>query len=184
MQLCAPGFEPRSSCEPWSSCIACVSCETTQIATWKGALAKSCKCAVTTMPCLRREVFFETNGVPRMVEVEDRQQSAAAEGGGAAAGKPVREKADPVALGSVGCPMSGQVIEVVAKPGAFRPDKLLHSYGAPSSRLICHHTATKLTKGVPARDGAVTVSNESSLVGLSYPDLRRRVGAHFSTSGL
>ena len=65
----------------------------------------------------RREVFFETNGVPRMVEVEDRQQSAAAEGGAAAAGKPSREKADPVALGSVGCPMSGQVIEVVAKPG-------------------------------------------------------------------
>jgi len=63
-------------------------------------------------------VFFETNGVPRMVEVEDRQQAAATEGGGAAAGKPSREKADPLALGSVGCPMSGQVIEVVAKPGA------------------------------------------------------------------
>ena len=73
--------------------------------------------STASMP-LHREVFFETNGVPRMVEVEDRQQSAAAEGGGAAAGKPSREKADPVALGSVGCPMSGQVIEVVAKPGA------------------------------------------------------------------
>ena len=54
--------------------------------------------------------------MPRMVEVVDRRQSAAVEGGGAAA-KPAREKADPVMLGSVGCPMSGQVIEVVAKPG-------------------------------------------------------------------
>jgi len=62
-------------------------------------------------------VFFETNGVPRMVEVEDRQQAAAAEGGSAV--KPSREKADPLALGSVGCPMSGQVIEVVAKPGGL-----------------------------------------------------------------
>ena len=68
--------------------------------------------------CLHREVFFEANGVPRMVEVVDRQQSATADGaGGGAAAKPAREKADPVVLGSVGCPMSGQVIEVVAKPG-------------------------------------------------------------------
>ena len=69
---------------------------------------------------MHREVFFEANGVPRMVEVVDRRQTAAADGGGAAA-KPVREKADPTMLGSVGCPMSGQVIEVVAKPGKSAP---------------------------------------------------------------
>jgi pyruvate carboxylase len=69
-------------------------------------------------------VFFEANGVPRMVEVVDRRQSAAAEGGGGVAAKPAREKADPVVLGSVGCPMSGQVIEVVAKPGEWASSPL------------------------------------------------------------
>ena len=83
-------------------------------------------------------MFFEANGVPRMVEVVDRKQSAAADGGGGAAAKPAREKADPVTLGSVGCPMSGQVIEVVAKPGesapsSFLPDSRLHPEPEPIS---------------------------------------------------
>eukprot|EP00891_Asterochloris_glomerata_P005106 jgi/Astpho2/5106/fgenesh1_pm.00073_%23_5_t len=62
-----------------------------------------------------REVFFETNSVPRVVEVIDTSDS---EGGGAGPSKRgVREKADPKSTGSVGAPMGGQVIEVMAEPG-------------------------------------------------------------------
>ena len=64
----------------------------------------------------RREVFFETNGVPRMVEIEDRRQAVAdAQGAAKRAG---RERADPTILGSVASPMSGEIIDIVAKPGA------------------------------------------------------------------
>ena len=79
-----------------------------------------------------REVFFETNGVPRMVEVEDRTSAdAAAAGAGAAGGRPSREKADTGVLGSVGSPMSGDVIEIVAKPG----NPSVQSYAAVHSSL-------------------------------------------------
>ena len=60
-------------------------------------------------------MFFETNGVPRMVEVDDRQQAAT---GAAASKRASRERADPGVLGSVASPMSGEIIEIVAKPGA------------------------------------------------------------------
>ena len=60
-------------------------------------------------------MFFETNGVPRMVEVDDRQQAAT---GGGASKRASRERADPGVLGSVASPMSGEIIEIVAKPGA------------------------------------------------------------------
>lgn len=65
----------------------------------------------------RREVFFETNGVPRMVEVEDRRQAAADAVGAAGSKRASRERADPSQLGSVASPMSGEIIEIVAKPG-------------------------------------------------------------------
>lgn len=63
-----------------------------------------------------REVFFETNGVPRAVEIVDRTEET---GTGGPARKAAREKADPQVLGSVGAPMAGEVIEVSAKPGLF-----------------------------------------------------------------
>ena len=63
---------------------------------------------------VRREVFFEANGVPRTVEIVDTTDQS--EGGGPVR-KASREKADPDVLGSVGAPMSGEVIEVTAKPG-------------------------------------------------------------------
>ena len=63
---------------------------------------------------LCREVFFEANGVPRTVEIEDRSDEAEGEG---PVRKAVREKSDPDVLGSVGAPMAGEVIEVSAKPG-------------------------------------------------------------------
>ena len=62
-----------------------------------------------------REVFFETNGVPRVVEVIDRTSSETSAG---ATKRLAREKADPSDLGSVAAPMSGEVIEVKISPGA------------------------------------------------------------------
>ncbi|PNH09743.1 Pyruvate carboxylase 1, partial [Tetrabaena socialis] len=53
----------------------------------------------------KREVFFEANGVPRVVEVIDRKAEAVV------GKKAVREKADLAVLGSVGAPMAGTVIE-------------------------------------------------------------------------
>lgn len=54
--------------------------------------------------------------MPRVVEVVDRTEkdTAGASGGIARA---IREKNDPMVLGSVGAPMSSEVIEVRAKPG-------------------------------------------------------------------
>ena len=56
----------------------------------------------------KREVFFETFGVPRVLEVEDRTSDAAA--------SVVREKADPASVGSVGAPMGGDVLEARFPP--------------------------------------------------------------------
>lgn len=58
-----------------------------------------------------REVFFEANGVPRVVEVVDRKY--------ATENREVREKAEADDLGSVGAPMAGDVVEVSVKPGAL-----------------------------------------------------------------
>ncbi len=65
----------------------------------------------------RREVFFEVNSVPRVVEVLDRSEEVR----GAPGRKAARERADTSNLGSVAAPMSGEVIAVKAKPGASRP---------------------------------------------------------------
>ncbi|PSC70059.1 pyruvate carboxylase [Micractinium conductrix] len=60
-----------------------------------------------------REVYFETNGIPRVVEVKE--ESKATE----SLKKASRDKADSSDPGSVPAPMAGQVIEVKAKPGSF-----------------------------------------------------------------
>lgn len=59
----------------------------------------------------KREVFFEANGVPRVVEVIDKAAETVV------GKKAVRERADLSILGSVGAPMAGTVIEVQVKPG-------------------------------------------------------------------
>mmetsp|Transcript_27434 Transcript_27434/g.89803 ORF Transcript_27434/g.89803 Transcript_27434/m.89803 type:complete len:1207 (+) Transcript_27434:1-3621(+) len=64
-------------------------------------------------PSGQREVFFEVNGLPRSVEVDDRtlvQAEAASTSG-------LREKSDPDLLGSVGAPMAGEVLSVPAQAG-------------------------------------------------------------------
>lgn len=68
------------------------------------------------LPSLRRagkrEVFFEANGVPRVVEVADKKAELVV------GKKAVRERADLSVLGSVGAPMAGTIIEVCIKPGS------------------------------------------------------------------
>ena len=49
-----------------------------------------------------QEVFFETNGVPRVVEVAELKAAESAPGK-----KPARERGDPARPGSVSAPMSG-----------------------------------------------------------------------------
>ena len=58
-----------------------------------------------------REVFFEVNGIPRVVDVLDKTQEEAT-------AKEKSEKADPDEIGSVGAPMSGSVVEVQVKAGS------------------------------------------------------------------
>merc|ERR1719375_2809039 len=58
-----------------------------------------------------REVFFEVNGIPRVVDVLDKTQEETT-------AKEKNEKADPDAIGSVGAPMSGSVVEVQVKAGS------------------------------------------------------------------
>jgi len=68
------------------------------------------------LPNGNREVFFDLNGIPRVVAVADRKSKEAAEKknlGMSAA----RERANPDVLGEVGAPMSGAVVEVKVKPG-------------------------------------------------------------------
>ncbi|KAL4422522.1 hypothetical protein ABPG75_008719 [Micractinium tetrahymenae] len=60
-----------------------------------------------------REVFFEANGIPRVVEVKEESKATAQ------LKKPARDKADVSDPGSVPAPMAGEVIEVKAKPGSF-----------------------------------------------------------------
>jgi len=68
------------------------------------------------LPNGRREVFFDTDGIPRVIEVADTRTKAAV-GGAAAALQALRERANPDAPGEVGAPMSGAVIEVKVAPG-------------------------------------------------------------------
>jgi len=58
----------------------------------------------------RRDVFFEALGLPRIVEVVDRTSKAAA--------TEARQKANIAEIGSVGAPMGGEVVEVMAEPGS------------------------------------------------------------------
>ena len=55
-----------------------------------------------------RPVFFELNGVPRQVRVQDRALSAS---------KKSHPKADPDVPGQVGAPMPGKVVQVLVSAG-------------------------------------------------------------------
>ena len=66
-----------------------------------------------------REVFFETNGVPRVVEVVEKLSEESK-----SAGRAVREKGDPTKVGSVSAPMSGDVIDIKIKAGKIEDHRL------------------------------------------------------------
>jgi pyruvate carboxylase len=65
------------------------------------------------LPDGKRDVFFEMNGIPRVVEIEDKTE----EGVTSKTRLASREKSDPSDIGSVGAPMAGQVVEVLVEAG-------------------------------------------------------------------
>jgi pyruvate carboxylase len=65
------------------------------------------------LPNGNREVFFEMNGIPRVVEIEDKTE----EGNTKKTRLATRERSDPADMGSVGAPMAGNVVEVLVKEG-------------------------------------------------------------------
>lgn len=85
---------------------------------------------------LCREVFFESNGVPRAVEVVDKKsyESDASK----SARRPARDKADPLLPGSVAAPMAGEVIEIKVKPGepaCWLPGPWALDFKSPSGQV-------------------------------------------------
>ena len=96
-----------------------------------------------------REVFFEANGVPRVVEVLDKRATSQA----AAGRRPLRDKADPLNVGSVAAPMSGEVVEVKAASGGnvkageplvvLSAMKMETSVAAPCSGRVKHVAVIK-----------------------------------------
>jgi len=67
------------------------------------------------LPNGKREVFFEVNGIPRVVDILDLKVFENDNKKGMSA---VRERADPLDLGSVGAPMAGKVVDILVKDGA------------------------------------------------------------------
>ena len=65
------------------------------------------------LPNGNREVFFEMNGIPRVVEILDKTEEGSTKKTRLAS----REKSDPADMGSVGAPMAGEVVEVLVKEG-------------------------------------------------------------------
>eukprot|EP01026_Neomeris_dumetosa_P053259 TRINITY_DN4753_c0_g1_i2.p1 TRINITY_DN4753_c0_g1~~TRINITY_DN4753_c0_g1_i2.p1 ORF type:complete len:477 (-),score=92.02 TRINITY_DN4753_c0_g1_i2:366-1583(-) len=96
----------------------------------------------------KREVYFEVNGLPRVVEVEDRKAVAAA-----GTKTVIREKANADDLGSVGAPMAGDVVEVSVKPGqlvsagqqlcVMSAMKMETAIGAPCDGIVKHVAVIK-----------------------------------------
>ena len=65
------------------------------------------------LPSGTRDVFFEMNGIPRVVEIEDKTDDGATKKTLLAS----RERSDPADIGSVGAPMAGEVVEVLVTSG-------------------------------------------------------------------
>lgn len=96
-----------------------------------------------------REVFFEANGIPRVVEVRDTRVANESAG----SRPPSRDKADPSDIGSVASPMSGEVVEVKAGPGkkvvagdalvVLSAMKMETSVAAPCSGTVKHVAVIK-----------------------------------------
>ncbi|KAK9814506.1 hypothetical protein WJX72_007023 [[Myrmecia] bisecta] len=97
-----------------------------------------------------REVFFEANGVPRVMEVMDNTDEGTSSSPGK---KAARERADLSNAGSVGAPMAGEIVEIKVKPGAFvtageslvvlSAMKMETTVAAPCSGLVRHVAVDK-----------------------------------------
>ena len=156
------GLRTFSELNWWSCC--------SQVLLVKGCSSFSLRSSDTVVCC--REVFFESNGVPRVVEVVDRQsyESDASK----SARRPARDKADPLVAGSVAAPMGGEVIEVKVKPGAQCWPRLCHLC-SPLSLNFWHgctdmsHTSQTCPKSAqcPARDKANPLLRSSVAVPLA-----------------
>ncbi len=70
-------------------------------------------------------MFFEANGVPRVVEVGDKSAEAVI------GKKAARERADLAVLGSVGAPMAGTVIEVLVSAPTNRVQRCSSARSLP-----------------------------------------------------
>ncbi|PRW20525.1 pyruvate carboxylase isoform A [Chlorella sorokiniana] len=98
-------------------------------------------------PSGMREVFFEYNGIPRVVEVREESKAASD------TKKAARDKADSSDPGSVGAPMAGEIIEVKAKPGSYvkagqalvvmSAMKMETTVAAPASGTVSHVAVIK-----------------------------------------
>lgn len=109
----------------------------------------------------KREVFFETYGVPRVIEMEDRTSDAAQ--------RIVREKFDPSDMGSVGAPMAGDILEVLVKPGeavkagqsvaVMSAMKMETAVGAPCAGVVSHVAVDK-NDSIEAGDLLVRITPE------------------------
>lgn len=99
----------------------------------------------------KREVYFEANGVPRVVEVVDKKSTEVL---GKAA---IREKADVAVLGSVGAPMAGTVIEVSVKTGqAVHPGQQLAVLSAMKMETaVCSPIAGVVTQVAVVKNDAL-----------------------------
>jgi pyruvate carboxylase len=117
----------------------------------------------------KREVFFEANGIPRAIEVADTRTGAGGGDGGSPLRRAARERADPGALGSVGAPMAGTVVEVKATPGALvkageplavlSAMKMETAVCAPCDGIV-QHVAVDAGDSIDAGDLVVRIAGE------------------------
>jgi len=119
----------------------------------------------------KREVFFEANGVPRVVEVVDHSAEVAV------GKKAVREKADLSLLGSVGAPMAGTIIEVQVKPGVsvVAGQQLVVMSAMKMETAVCAPVSGVITQVAVERNdtldaGDLIVCIDTSKADTSLPD--------------
>ena len=103
-----------------------------------------------------RPVFFELNGVPRQVRVQDRALKAS---------KEVRETADPDNPGHIGAPMPGKVVQVVVSVGqqVSRGQKLLGIEAMKMETSVYSPLAARVNK-VLVQPGSAVASKDLLLV--------------------
>ena len=118
----------------------------------------------------QREVFFELNGIPRSVIIDDKSVDDDA----ALRPKDIAIRADANDLGSVGAPMAGEVIQVSCASGEFveagsalivlSAMKMETTVAAPTSGIL-QHVAVDVGNSVAAGDLLVKIDLDSNSPG-------------------